>query len=41
MRNKELHKEIFDSFAKVHSFDPLIADNWYKISRDELFKDKV
>jgi hypothetical protein len=41
MQHKELHKLTFDNFAKSHSFDPLIADNWYKIPKEELLKDKV
>eukprot|EP00026_Physarum_polycephalum_P001040 Phypoly_transcript_01041.p1 GENE.Phypoly_transcript_01041~~Phypoly_transcript_01041.p1 ORF type:complete len:1163 (+),score=140.56 Phypoly_transcript_01041:229-3717(+) len=41
MHYKEMHKEIFDKFAKSHQFDPLVADNWYNVSKDELLQDKA
>eukprot|EP00026_Physarum_polycephalum_P002498 Phypoly_transcript_02505.p1 GENE.Phypoly_transcript_02505~~Phypoly_transcript_02505.p1 ORF type:complete len:743 (+),score=67.33 Phypoly_transcript_02505:95-2323(+) len=35
-KNVESHKAYFDEFAKKKNFNPLIADNWYKVSESEL-----
>lgn len=34
-------KEFFMKFAKERGFDPLIADNWYSVSNDDLVSTKV
>lgn len=31
----------FVDFAKENSFDPLVAANWYKISKSDIAKQKV
>jgi hypothetical protein len=34
-------KEFFDSFAKESKFDPLVPENWYSVSPQELREIKV
>jgi hypothetical protein len=34
-------KEFFDAFAKEHGFDPLVAENWYKITSQKIEERKV
>lgn len=39
--NKINRKGFFDNIAKEHLFDPLSAENWYKISPDTIKARKV
>ena len=32
---------LFDKFAESNSFDPLLPDNWYKITRSKISSMKV
>lgn len=34
-------KVIFDDFAKEYGFDPLLAENWYKIKKRQFIRHKV
>ena len=34
-------REFFDVFARNKGFDPHIAENWYTISRDDVFQSEV
>lgn len=37
----DIRRAFFNNFAKVKGFDPLVAENWYLITRSELLKHKV
>lgn len=40
--NKPAHiKEFLDSFASKRGFDPLHAENWYTISKEDLKREEV
>lgn len=34
-------KRFFDGIAKKKGYDPLIANNWYKINHDSIYAEKV
>jgi hypothetical protein len=34
-------RQFFENFAKKKNFDPLIAENWYGVSRHEIMATKV
>jgi hypothetical protein len=34
-------RRVFEEIAKFENFDPLIAENWYKVSTSSLFGHKV
>eukprot|EP00026_Physarum_polycephalum_P003775 Phypoly_transcript_03789.p1 GENE.Phypoly_transcript_03789~~Phypoly_transcript_03789.p1 ORF type:complete len:743 (+),score=94.75 Phypoly_transcript_03789:50-2278(+) len=35
------HKKFFESIAQKNDFDPLIASNWYSITKSALYRNKV
>lgn len=39
--NRENRKHFFDLFAENRNFDPLVAGNWYKISKLAITKEQV
>eukprot|EP00026_Physarum_polycephalum_P002532 Phypoly_transcript_02539.p1 GENE.Phypoly_transcript_02539~~Phypoly_transcript_02539.p1 ORF type:complete len:901 (+),score=86.30 Phypoly_transcript_02539:60-2762(+) len=39
-QNKDHQKEFFTLFAREQNFEPLVPENWYKISAPQLFKFK-
>jgi len=34
-------KEFFDNVAKKKAFDPLLAENWYKLGKKALLREKI
>lgn len=34
-------RKFFENFARMNGFDPLVADNWYTITRDRVSALKV
>jgi hypothetical protein len=34
-------RNFFEKFAARHGFDPLIAENWYTVSKESIIKTKV
>ena len=40
-KNTQNIKAWFDDFAKTKGFDPLIADNWYHVAREDIYGAKV
>lgn len=35
-KDEPRRRQFFERFAKRHGFDPLVPENWYKISRKEV-----
>jgi len=40
LRIPRIAKDFFGSFARKHGFDPLVAENWYYVSRSMLMSEK-
>ena len=36
-----IHRNFFDELAKDMDFDPLVAENWYKMTHNTVIKKKV
>ena len=39
--NPKNRKSFLNSFAKSREFDPLVAENWYNITKDSILNEKV
>lgn len=39
--DEKRRREFFDSFATENGFDPLVPENWYSVSTNELRETKV
>lgn len=40
-QDPQYRKRFFESFAKDNEFDPLVAENWYNITKKQILAEKV